>query len=122
MIISDSAKTAQTLLMVGDTEGARTAFLEAVRIQPDYAEAQYNFGTMLGKQMDFAAAERHLLLAVKADPQLSEAHNNLGMVAAARGDTEEAIRRFRKALDVNPENEDAKANLARALSESPVSR
>ncbi len=96
---------------------ARGAYEEAIRIKPNYAEAHYYLGTLLGRSGDSMAGEKHLLAAVKYDPQLADAYNNLGNLAAQAGQAEKALAYFGKAVAINPGHYSAHLNLGVALGE-----
>ncbi len=96
---------------------ARHSYEEAIRIKPDYAEAHYYLGTLLGRGGDSVASEKHLLAAVKYDPSLADAYNNLGNLAAQARQTEKALGYFGKAVTINPGHYSAHLNLGVAMAE-----
>jgi predicted CXXCH cytochrome family protein len=97
--------------------GADGAYEEAIRIKPNYAEAHYYLGTLLGRSGDSKRGEKHLLAAVRHDPSLADAYNNLGNLAAQAGQAEKAIAFFSKTVALKPEHYAAHLNLGVALAE-----
>jgi predicted CXXCH cytochrome family protein len=96
---------------------ARRAYEEAIRIKPNYAEAHYYLGTLLGRSGDRKGGEKHLLAAVRYNPSLADAYNNLGNLAAQAGQAEKAVAYFGKTVALNPEHYAAHLNLGMALAE-----
>ena len=62
----------------------RRPFEQALRINPAYAEAHYNYGRALAKVKMFDPAERELKSALKLNPKLAEADVSLGMILGRR--------------------------------------
>jgi tetratricopeptide (TPR) repeat protein len=88
----------------GYLDQAMASFREAIRANPDHAEAYYNLGTIyMNKQMP-AEARDALLRAVKIRPDYADALNNLGLIAVQQGRTDEAIAYFQKAAEKNPQS------------------
>ena len=84
------------------------AFQEAIRINPQYAEAKNNLGTLdakLGKNAEAIALFKE---AVEDYPQYPQAYLNWGLVLASQGDMARAKPMLEKALQLSP-------NLAEAL-------
>ena len=100
----------------GRTEKAVEHYLQALRIQPDYAEAHYNLAIHLDKQGRTKEAIEHCLQALRIDPDFAEAHYNLGNALDKQGHTEEAIGHYLQALRIQPDFAEAHNNLGNALS------
>ncbi|CAM9935669.1 unnamed protein product, partial [Phaeothamnion confervicola] len=116
-------------------------YREALRLKPDYAEAEYNLSVVLAarKQVDELAkapgspgarvnlgyelarmgrneeAIVHYLEALKLRPGYPEALLNLGNAEAALGRSESAIGRYREVLKALPDSAEAHNNLGAML-------
>jgi Flp pilus assembly protein TadD len=90
-------------------------YMESVRLNPAYPEAQNNVGNTKLRLGLFAEAEPYFRRAAALDPALAEPHNGLGTVLSARGDDAGATIEFRAALARRPEYPEALLNLAHAL-------
>jgi hypothetical protein len=75
-------------------EEAIAAFREALRLDPDYAQAHNNLGALLQVSGQTDAALEHYLRAASLRPDNVESHTNLGQLLANRGQTAEAVRQF----------------------------
>ena len=91
-----------------DAEAARL-FEEALRINPEFAEAHYNYGTLLARSGRADEAIRHLRDAVRLGPAHADARVNLGIALSGRGDRDDAERLFHEALEIDPAH--AKAHI-----------
>ena len=87
----------------GYLDQAIREFTLALENNPDYAEAQYNLGTLYLKQAQPDEARHHLMRAVQLRPNYPDALNNLGMLAAQAGQMPEAIRYFQQAIGQQPD-------------------
>jgi protein O-mannosyl-transferase len=82
---------------------ARSHFVAALELYPDYPEAHYNMGVILEEQGDLAGAEDHLRKAIAVDSPVSwKTHYVLGLVFKKRGKDREAADQFRTTLRMNP--------------------
>lgn len=90
-------------------------YQKAIAVRPDYAEARYNLGVLLGQQGRVDEAIEQYQRVLELAPDSSDAHLNLGAALAGRGLDDEAIRHYREALRILPESADAHNNLANAL-------
>jgi len=88
-------------------------YKEALRINPELAEAHLNLGIALKAKEDMEGAIREFREALKINPRYAEVHNILGVTLYlyTRGDMEGAIEEFREALRINPELAEAHTNL-----------
>lgn len=98
-----------------DPRAAAAHFREALRVQPDIAEAHNNLGHALQKLGDLEGARAGYREAVRLDPELAEAHNNLGNVLYRLGRPAEAADAAAVAVRLAPDNADAQFNLGVAL-------
>ena len=63
------AISASCLLSSGDRRRAEAAFREAIRIQPDYADAHGNLANLLAGKGDLTNARRHFETALRFKPK-----------------------------------------------------
>jgi tetratricopeptide (TPR) repeat protein len=84
-------------------------FVEALRVKPDYAEAQSNLGMVLGSMPGHMAdAIPHFEAAIRLRPDLLQAHYNLAVALAQVGRTSEAIAHYEAVQRLQPSPELAK--------------
>jgi tetratricopeptide (TPR) repeat protein len=91
-----------TLSARGDLEGAIRSFREAIRLDPNLANAHGSLGNALHAQGDLEGAIRSYRQAIRIDPKEAKSHSNLGIVLRDKGDLEGAIRSLRKAIELLP--------------------
>lgn len=89
----------------GDLARASASCEEALKIKPDYPEANNAFGVILQKQGKISEAIPFYEHAIRVKPGYAEPRNNLGLALAALGRPEEAGREFQKALELRPEDD-----------------
>jgi tetratricopeptide (TPR) repeat protein len=102
----------------GDLARAVPLYREAVRLDPDSAEAHYGLGNalmVLGRFAEAAACYEHTL---RARPDHAEAHNNRAVARAEQGQFEAAVAGYREALRLRPDYTEAHFNLGNALRQS----
>ncbi len=107
--------------MPGAGGAARAEFEAAVRLKPDYAEAQNNLGVALSKNMaELPEAISHYREALRLKPNYALAHRNL---AAALMKTDapanEILYHFAEAVRLEPSDVEARRGLAAELSTLP---
>jgi len=107
--------TALGLHQAGDLEKATVAYRQALRLNPNIALLQNNFGVLLHDQGKFDEALEHQQRAVMLEPTLGIAHNNLGVTYNSTEKHEKAIECFRRALEIEPDNAKATNNLGDSL-------
>ncbi len=100
-------------LQVQNTEQAKAAFQEAIKLDPEYSDAHNNLGTIYLNegQLDKAEYEFHCALQnpLYMTPEL--AMNNLGKLMEVKGDKVEAERYYQRAVKVKPDFAPAYYNL-----------
>ncbi|WP_226582850.1 tetratricopeptide repeat protein [Microseira wollei] len=104
-----------TFQQQGQLEAAIAQYQEAIRLNPNMAEAYLNMGAALaaiGKQPEAIAAYRE---AIRANPNLAEAHHNLGNAFAQQGKLTEATQEYTQAIRINPNYAKAHYNLGNVL-------
>jgi tetratricopeptide (TPR) repeat protein len=99
----------------GQLEAALAEWTKALRLDPDDANAQNNFGALLLRQGELDDAVAHLQKAIELKPNLTNAHDNLGLVLLQKGKVDEAIGHWRKALEIDPRSTGAHLNLGGAF-------
>ena len=79
---------------------------DALRADPQYAEAHTALAAVLGSQGKLEAAERAARQGVKLGPESARAHDVLGSVFMFQGNLAEAEKELRAALRLDPEDVD----------------
>jgi tetratricopeptide (TPR) repeat protein len=94
---------------------ASQAYRQAIKIYPNYADAQYGFGRMAVRLGRLDDAEEALKTALALDPELYAAHSELGNVHYQRGEYNKAAYEFQEVLKNDPNDAVARYNLGNAL-------
>jgi Flp pilus assembly protein TadD len=102
----------------GKIDEAASAFLEAIRLRPDFPEAHYNLAVALGRLGRKEEAIPHFREALRIPPRDADACNRIGVSLMRLGRTAEAVSRFREALRLSPGHAEARFNLAVSLERS----
>jgi tetratricopeptide (TPR) repeat protein len=91
---------------------------EAIKLQPNYADAYYNRGNVLFAKgrIDGAIADWEKTLQIQ--PNDADAHTCLGNALLRRGSLKEAIAHYEKALALAPEDPHSRINIAWVLATS----
>jgi len=89
-------------------------YQKVIELEPEYAAAHINLGTLFYNRQNFITAEKHYRLAIKADPRYALAYFDLGNVLDETERVEEAITAYKTALQLAPTYADAHYNLALA--------
>jgi Tfp pilus assembly protein PilF len=103
----------------GKVDDAAAHYAEALRLDPDFADAHNNLGALLHGQGNYEASATHYAAAVRINPGHAAAHNNLGVVLCRRGKYEDAAAHYAEALRLNPNEGEALKNLAMMLAACP---
>ncbi len=74
------------LLETGFMSAARTAYLQAMKVQPERPEGYVNLANLLLSQIQYQEAKVHYLKALALDPTQVEAHRGLSYALAGLGD------------------------------------
>jgi spermidine synthase len=93
---------------------------QALRIDPDHAEAHFNLGLALARAGKVLEAIGHWEQALRIRPGYAEAHNSLGNALAQVGRPQEALQHYEQALKVKPDYVEAQNNLAWLLAALPA--
>ena len=99
----------------GQIDEAIGQYQEAIRLEPDYAEAHYNLGNVfLGNgQTDEAISQYQE--AIRSKPDFMDPHINLGNALLGKGQADDAINQFQTAIQLKPDFADAHYNLGNAF-------
>src|SRR5437762_3278054 len=103
----------------GKLDEAIREFREAIRLNPEYAEAHYDLGAALfelDNGVDEALVE--FREALRINPGDAETHNTFGLALLEAGNVDEALHEYREALRLNPQYAEARYNLGNALDRS----
>lgn len=93
-------------------EEAVAAYRLAVQIDPSFADAHCNLGTLLYNKGEREAASRHYQQALEAEPNHLEANFNLANLWEEQGRDQAALQHYRRAVDLDPLFPEAHLNLA----------
>jgi tetratricopeptide (TPR) repeat protein len=94
---------------------AIVAYEKALELEPRYAAAHINLGTLYYNRQEYSLAERHYRAAVESDARYALAYFDLGNVLDETGRLEEAIQAYKAAIALAPTYADAHYNLALAF-------
>src|SRR5438477_11612455 len=100
------------------SDEAMVHYEEAIRLQPNYADAYYNRGNVLFAKgrIDEAIADWEKTLQIQ--PNDADAHTGLGNALLGKGSLQEAIAHYEKALALAPQDPHSRNNMAWALATS----
>jgi protein O-GlcNAc transferase len=84
---------------------------QAIRVDPNFAEAYGNLGNALKELGDVDGAMQFYLKAIKLKPRFADAYNNLATAHMQLGHTKQAIETFKMALLLDGDCADAHNNL-----------
>ncbi|HEU4402557.1 MAG TPA: tetratricopeptide repeat protein [Candidatus Polarisedimenticolia bacterium] len=99
----------------GALEGARDAFQQALKLQPEYSEAWNNLGLALSRLGQEKGAVEAFQKALTIDPRLGETYNNLGFLYHASSQFERAIEMFGQAIENAADSSIAYTNLGNSF-------
>jgi tetratricopeptide (TPR) repeat protein len=75
---------------------------EAVKINPNYAEAHYELGVLYDEKEDHAGAAQELQKAININPNYADAHFRLGILYQALRGYDQTLSQFEEVLRINP--------------------
>ena len=97
-------------------EASRHAqFRQAIELNPDYTDAEYNWGNVLASQGKITEAIVHYQKAVEINPDYTSVRYNLGVALNLCGRLDEAVTQFRTVIKIKPGHANAHGNLANTL-------
>ena len=96
-------------------EEAISAYLEAIRLKPQYVEALSNIGNVYRQKRQWAQAITAYEDARKLKPQSADLLNNLGVVYKEKGDLDQALAQYQQATKLSPRHAEAHHNMGVVL-------
>ena len=94
------------------------AFVQAIKVDPNHADAYVGLGNTFGKLGRHKEAEQAAKQAIKIEPDLAEAYSILGAAYFSQNDWTDAIEAFRQAIRIQPDYAQAYYSLSLALLQS----
>ncbi len=101
--------------VMGREDAALACYAESVSLNPGFADAQYNLGTLLLRQGKLNEAVSHFEAALATRPRDSRAHNNLADAFFRLGDLSAATNQYAIAITLTPEDPEVHYNLGTVL-------
>lgn len=98
----------------GEFELAREQFLEAVELDPRFAESWNNLGLVYTEMKDDDGAREAFSKAIEINPDLPAAYNNLGYIYYKQDDFDKAVEMYQEAIERSSDNSSAHTNLGNA--------
>ncbi|MDB9478202.1 tetratricopeptide repeat-containing serine protease family protein [Dolichospermum circinale CS-537/03] len=103
---------------LGDKPGAIDDFNQAIKFNPNLAQAYYNRGNVRDELGDKQGAIDDYTLAIKINPNYALAYYNRGVVRNELGDKQGAIDDYTQAIKINPNYAEAYSNRGNVRYES----
>jgi tetratricopeptide (TPR) repeat protein len=97
-------------------------YLKALELDPNFAAAHINLGTIFYNRQNYRAAEEHYRKAIECDTRYALAYFDLGNVLDETGRLAEAVEQYKTAIQLAPTYADAHYNLALAYEKLTLPR
>ena len=110
---------ADALAGKGESDEAMVHYQQAIRLEPNYADAYYNRGNLLLAKGQIDDAMADLEKALQLQPNDADAHTCLGNALLRKGSLNEAIAHYKTASVLAPDDPHSRNNLAWILATSP---
>ena len=101
----------------GKSDQARECYQKAIAVNPNFAEAHGNLGSLLYDQDKFDEAKTTLNKAISIKPAYAEAHYNLGNVFGQLDNLDEALVCYQTALSHQPDYVECHNNIGNVYKE-----
>ncbi len=102
----------------GDFVTAEHEYSDAIRLEPNFAQAHNGLGNAYLNQERYDEARSEYRIALALDPGLAEAHVNLAIIHYQEGEIDQAIAENRAALALSPGIPEAHFNLGLAYQQA----
>ena len=96
---------------IGDRDEAIRAYENALRLKPNYVEAQSNLGNVFREQGNLNAAISAYERVIQLKPDFASGYNNLGVALKESHDLDRAVKVYQQALRLDPNNAESHYNL-----------
>jgi len=94
---------AGALIKSGNIEEGLDNYRKALKINPNFVQANFNIGKVLATQKKILEAESFFKKVIDLDPMYEDAYHNLGVVYQMKGNLDLATEYFSKTIRLNPE-------------------
>jgi tetratricopeptide (TPR) repeat protein len=101
--------------VIGQNDEAIRCYKQAITINPNFADANYNMGISLKNRGDLKDAILSFKEAVRIKPDYADAFNNMGNTLIALGDIDGAIESYIRAIEISPNYAEAYNNKGAAF-------
>lgn len=102
---------AERLYEQGSMDDAFEEYAEAVRLNPDHAEAHQGMAIVYQDDEEYDLAEKEFREVLRINPDHADAHFGLGEISDVRENWQDALAEYREVLRIAPGDQDAQANL-----------
>ena len=97
-----SSEQIREMVIANEVDLAIENYDQAIKINPNYADAHYNLGIVMQELGDHRKAIVYYEKAIQLRPEYAKAYNNLGVVYQEMGEHLKAINVYKKAITVIP--------------------